>query len=354
MRKLLLSIGLLTSTLGFSQVTDCSQLFISEYVEGWGNNKAMEIYNPTSAPINLSGFFVARYSNGSTTATVANSVQLSGIVPAHGVFVAVLDKRDPNGVGQEAPIWDSLEVRGDGFFAPDYNVSSSFYWNGNDAIILAKGTLPTTATTLINATNVTGFQIVDVFGKIGENPANETGSASGNDGAWSTEFPYSSGLGVQTTSDHSMIRKATIKKGVTTNPSFFNPLLEYDTIPAVVVRLDANGDTLFGTSGNPILDGNWFSLGSHDCACNPASVDENFENALSVFPNPSNGIVNIRNNGNLRTIQLVNSLGQIVNTVTNIANKQLITLDLNDLRGVYFLKITSQNGEQQLRKVILK
>jgi len=354
MKKLLLSLGLLTSTLSFSQITDCSQLFISEYVEGWSNNKALEIYNPTAADINLSGYFVARYSNGSTTATVANSVQLSGIVPAHGVFVAVLDKRDPNGEGQETPIWDSLEVRGDGFFSPDYNVSSCFYWNGNDAVMLAKGTLPAQATTLINATNVTGFQIVDVFGKIGENPANETGSASGNDGAWSTQFPYSTGLGVLVTKDHSMIRKATVKKGVTANPSFFDPLSEYDTIPAVVVRLDANGDTLFGTSGNPILDGNWFSLGTHDCACNPAAVDELNSNTLMVYPNPSNGIVNVRNNGNLKTIQLVNSLGQTINTVANITNKQLITLDLNDLRGVYFLKITNQNGEQQLRKVILK
>jgi hypothetical protein len=129
---------------------------------------------------------------------------------------------------------------------------------------------------------------------------------------------------------------------------------EYDTIPAVVVRLDANGDTLFGTSGNPILDGNWFSLGTHNCTCNPASVDELNSNSLMVYPNPSNGIVNVRNNGNLKSIQLVNSLGQTINTVANITNKQLITLDLNDLRGVYFLKITSQNGEQQLRKVILK
>jgi len=352
MKKLLLSLGLLTSTLSFSQITDCSQLFISEYVEGWGTNKALEIYNPTAADINLSGYFVTRYSNGSTTATVANSVQLSGIVPAHDVFVAVADKRDPNGTGQEAPIWDSLEVRADGFFSPDYLVSNTFYWNGNDAILLAKGTLPSDPTTVINPANVTGFQFVDIFGKIGENPVDATGSTTA--GAWTNQFPYSTGLGVLITQDHSMIRKSTVLKGVTANPSFFNPMSEYDTIPAVVVRLDANGDTLFGTSGNPILDGNWFSLGTHNCTCNPASVDELNSNSLMVYPNPSNGIVNVRNNGNLKSIQLVNSLGQTINTVANITNKQLITLDLNDLRGVYFLKITSQNGEQQLRKVILK
>ena len=24
----------------------CDKLFISEYIEGWGNNKAIEVYNP--------------------------------------------------------------------------------------------------------------------------------------------------------------------------------------------------------------------------------------------------------------------------------------------------------------------
>ena len=63
--------------------TNCTQLFISEYVEGWSNNKAIEIYNPTSLPIDLSQYFVSRYSNGSSTATVANSIQLSGTIAPH-------------------------------------------------------------------------------------------------------------------------------------------------------------------------------------------------------------------------------------------------------------------------------
>ena len=238
-----------------AQSIDCSQLFISEYVEGWANNKALEIYNPTGTDINLAGYFIARYANGSSTATVASSIQLSGIVPAHGVFVAVLDKRDPNGIGQEAPVWDSLQARADGFFSPNYNVSSAFYWTGNDAILLAKGTLPAQSTALINSSNVTGFQIVDIFGKIGENPADETGTASGGNGAWSTQFPYSTGLGVLVTKDHSLIRKNTVLKGFTSNPSFFDPLYEYDTIPPVYID-------------NSVTYGNWSTLGFHDCMCN--------------------------------------------------------------------------------------
>jgi hypothetical protein len=333
--------------------TNCSQIFISEYVEGWSNNKALEIYNPTSAPVNLSQFFVARYSNGSSTATVGNAIQLSGTIAPHSVYVAVLEKLDPNGVGQEAPVWDSLQSRADGFYCPDYAVSNCFYWNGNDAVMLAKGTLPSTASTLINAANVTGFQIIDLLGKIGENPANETGSTSNNDGAWSSQFPYSTGLGNLVTKDHSMIRKSTIQKGVATQPSFFDPLLEYDSIPAVIVRLDANGDTLFGTSGNPILDGNWNSLGVHDCLCNPAGINETENPALLVYPNPSSGLINLKNSQEVKSIQLINALGQQVAVYNNL-NKPFITLELDGNKGVYFLKISMKNGSSEIRRVILK
>ena len=352
MKQALLIISAFISLTAFAQNT-CNELFISEYVEGWSNNKALEIYNPTNNPIDLSGYFVSRYSNGATTATVANSIQLSGTVPAKGVFVAVLQKLDPNGTGQEAPVWDSLQSRADGFYCPDYAVSNCFYWNGNDAVMLAKGTLPSTAATLINAANVTGFQIIDLLGKIGENPANETGSTANNDGAWSSQFPYSTGLGNLVTKDHSMIRKSTIQKGVATQPSFFDPLLEYDSIPAVIVRLDANGDTLFGTSGNPILDGNWNSLGVHDCLCNPAGIDETENPALVVYPNPSTGLINLKNSQEVKSIQLINALGQQVAVYNNL-NKPFITLELDGNKGVYFLKISMKNGSSEIRRVILK
>ena len=351
MKKSLLAI--FTFAAGFSFSQDCAKIFISEYVEGWSNNKALEIYNPTSAPIDLSQYFVARYSNGATTATVANAIQLSGTIGAYDVYVAVLDKRDPNGTGQEAPIWDSLQARGDGFYSPVYNTSNAFYWNGNDAVMLAKGTLPASATTLINATNVPNFTIIDVFAKIGENPANETGSSAGNDGAWSTSFPYSTGLGVLITKEHSMLRKAAIKKGVTSNPSFFDPLLEWDSIPAVIVRLDANGDTLFGTSGNPILDGNWNSLGNHDCACNPVSVNEIDLVSFDVYPNPSTGTIAINLQENNNNVSVLNSLGQQVWEKDAMQNG-LYTIELPAVKGVYFVHVVSQNGATSTKKISIQ
>lgn len=348
MKKALLFLGMLSSV---AYAQDCSKIFISEYVEGWSNNKALEIYNPTNQAVNLSEYFVARYSNGSSTATNANAVQLSGTVPAHGVFVAVLDKRDPNGTGQEAPIWDSLEVRGDGFFSPVYNTSNAFYWNGNDAVLLAKGTLTGASTNSI--TTATGFQIIDVFGKIGENPANSTGSSANNDGAWSSGFPYSTGLGVQLTIDHSLIRKSAIKKGVTANPTYFNPLGEWDSIPAVTYVMDQNGDTIEGANG-PIKFGNWFSLGTHSCECNPLAVDENKIDEISLYPNPSNdGIVYVKNTQGVKEITVINALGQHVNRFSNNASP-IMSVRLGSDRGVYLLRIIQNNGAVLTKRVVLK
>ena len=51
------------------QAQGCSEIFISEYVEGWSNNKAIEIYNPTSEAIDLSQYSLSRWSNGGSTPT---------------------------------------------------------------------------------------------------------------------------------------------------------------------------------------------------------------------------------------------------------------------------------------------
>jgi hypothetical protein len=340
--------------LGANAQNTCSELFISEYVEGWSNNKALEIYNPTNNPIDLSGYFVSRYSNGSYTAKVLNSVQLSGIIPPKGVYVGVVEKLNPMGTDQEAPVWDSLQARADGFYCPVYDVNDAWYWNGNDVVILAKGILPSNQQLVANSTNVPGFAIVDIFGKIGDNPANETGSSAGNDGGWSTQFPYVTGLGTLVTKDHSLIRKPGILKGQTANISFFDPLLEWDSIPPVIVRLDANGDTLYGTSGNPILDGNWSSLGTHECDCNSIGINAQTKQSPSVYPNPSNGLIFVKTQNDVRKIQVISALGQQIKELNISSAQQVVEIDLDNYHGVYFLRLTTVSGEQSLHKVIIR
>jgi predicted extracellular nuclease len=47
----LLSLSLLSAFTMNAQ--NCSELFISEYVEGWSNNKAIELFNPTNETIEV-------------------------------------------------------------------------------------------------------------------------------------------------------------------------------------------------------------------------------------------------------------------------------------------------------------
>lgn len=175
----------------------CSDLFISEYVEGDFNNKAIEIYNPTSAAIDLSNYQLARFSNGSNT---GSPVTLSGIVQPYDVKVFVLDKRDPNGTGLEQPIEAALEAVGDIFLTPVYDFNTSaMYFNGDDAVAL------------LTLTNLP----VDVIGKVGEDPG--LGWADQNGALW--------------TVDHTMVRKSSIQQGDYNGLDAFHPEAEWDTLP---------------------------------------------------------------------------------------------------------------------------
>ncbi|MEY4287438.1 MAG: hypothetical protein RL511_1527, partial [Bacteroidota bacterium] len=135
---------------------------------------------------------------------------------------------------------------------------------------------------------------------------------------------------------------------------FFDPLLEWDSIPPVIVRLDANGDTLYGTSGNPILDGNWASLGTHQCDCNSIGLNTAPKVSPSVYPNPSNGLVFVKTQNDVRKIQVISALGQQIKEM-NISNaQQVVEIDLDNYHGVYFLRLTNNAGEQSLHKVIIR
>lgn len=328
MKRSLLILSTFLSAMSFAQ--NCSDLFISEYVEGRYNNKALEIYNPTANSINLSDYIVIRFSNGSTSVTAVNAVQLTGTIAPYSTHVGVLDKRNPAGTGNELPVWDELkaigEMTGNAFYCPDYNISEAWYWNGNDAVVLAKG----------SASNPAAAVLVDVFGKIGENP----GSGSNPQDGWTAESPFVS-PGTSLTVDHSLIRKATILKGVTNpNITFFNALAEYDSIPA---EIDVAGN----------IEGNWASLGSHDCNCAPASIDEVTKANISIFPNPSNGTFTIKGIEGISSIQVLNSLGQTVQTIDANTNS-IVKIDLLNRKGVYFVKLTDDSGDLITKKVIIK
>jgi hypothetical protein len=216
-RFLLFFMGLFLSLM----LTAQTDLIISEYVEGWSNNKAIEIYNPTSNPINLSEYRITRYSNGGDVPPAEDNWTIAlpdENLDPYRTYVCVLDKRNPTGTGQEAPVWDALAERADVFLCPDYDTSKALYHNGDDAIALEK----------------TDGTLVDLFGRWGPpRPAEAlVGGSESRLRCWTDTDPYFTGVGVGITADHTLFRKAGVVSGIKENPVFFNPLAEWDSLPA--------------------------------------------------------------------------------------------------------------------------
>ncbi len=137
----------------------CAQLFFSEYLEGSSNNKALEIYNPTNAAINLSTYSVKAYNNGALT--VSNSLQLPNkFLAAHDVYVIA----NPTAVAAILGVSDTT--------------STVTYFNGDDAVVLFKNT-----------------DTLDIIGVVGVDPGTN----------WT--------VGTGATSEFTLVRKASVNKG---------------------------------------------------------------------------------------------------------------------------------------------
>src|SRR5262245_31556759 len=70
-----------------------TELFISEYIEGTSNNKAIEIFNGTGAPVDLTGYALLMYFNGATTAGL--TINLTGTVANGDVWVVAQASAGP-------------------------------------------------------------------------------------------------------------------------------------------------------------------------------------------------------------------------------------------------------------------
>ena len=72
--------------------------------------------------------------------------------------------------------------------------------------------------------------------------------------------------------------------------------------------------------------------------------------ALSIFPNPTNGLVHIEAEETIASVQVVDMMGNIVNNLTSASNR--FQLNLTPLSiGIYVLKMTTSEGQTLYCKV---
>lgn len=96
----------------------CSELFISEYIEGSSNNKYIEIYNSTNQEITLTNnYTIEIYANGNNS---PSKINLMGTIAPFDVFIVSHNLA-------------SLGVVAD-------QLSSTLFFNGNDVVALANST----------------------------------------------------------------------------------------------------------------------------------------------------------------------------------------------------------------------
>ena len=154
-----------------AKVGCAESLIISEYIEGSGSNKYIELYNNTGAAVNLSNYRLQLFNNGG--ASPSNSVTLSGTLNNQQTIVYK---------NSSSTLYNGATTN-----------NSSVNFNGNDAIALFK---------------ISDSSFVDIVGRIGENPGT----------AWTS--------GSHSTLDKTLVRKSTVTSGISVNPTSGFPTLE--------------------------------------------------------------------------------------------------------------------------------
>lgn len=339
MKKIILSLATIVIAVAANAQT-CSDLFISEYVEGSNNNKALEIYNPTSAPVSLANYRLVRWSNGATDINALQGEILplptTATIASKDVYVIVINTTDQ---GTDTVPFADLASKADVQLTTSCDPNTpnnvrTMCFNGDDALSLQK--------------NVDGtWTNVDIFGVIGERPTNGAGGTSPT-GAWTNIAPYSSRdpqgsipsnqyFLYYWSQDQTLIRKSTIVNGRITNPipntGGWNVATEWDSLPR-----------------------NTFTeLGSHDCDCNTVSVAENTQEfTATLWPNPAQGEFNIKLSVNILAVNVYNANGQLVLTQTPNNTKQT-SLNIGGLpQGLYSVTAIAQNGASVARKLVVK
>ena len=150
-------------------------LFFSEYAEGSSNNKYVEIYNPSSATVNLNNYQIKGTNNGTAWGDNGErELALGGNLAANSVYIICTDAADP-----------AIIAKAD--LALPYE--SPVHYNGNDAIAIFG---------IDGSGNFT--VIMDVIGVQSSDPGPAGWNVAGVTGA---------------TKDHTLVRKSSISKGNT-------------------------------------------------------------------------------------------------------------------------------------------
>jgi len=326
---------------------DCSELFISEYLEGSGNNKGVEIYNPTPNIIDLGQYYVARYSNGSQTYDAGGITKLTGFIQGYDVHILVNGQTTST---ETSPACDpEMQALADQL---DGEYPAPTYMNGNDAIALFKDTG--------GSGDINDFILVDLFGIVGggvvssdigwtdftntwvyKNVYDADGNITGKDSTYIQNYIVPTGYyWLALTANHSLVRKRSVKHGVTS-----------ETMPTIAFDLSLEWDTIPG--GQDV----WDSLGTHICNCQYVGKEEFEADArISVWPNPAGqGILNINSIDQITSVTIFDMRGALIQREEFDEKSFEVYMHLSDqITGVVLVKVDTENGRNYTKRILVQ
>lgn len=360
MKKAYTLAGLLLLATGGSALAQGTELFFSEYDEGAQQNgvacpgastpsngveKALEFYNPTINTVNLDPYSIRRYSNGATTVVEEERVRRTLNPTTPSTAANVLTPSTPYVYANGRATLTSIVAVADQQGPPAYQTpgpntlvtGGPAEFNGNDALALVRWT----GSVAGQGTPV----IVDIFGIIGNDPGTQWSGADPNSG----DFVRSA--------NQSLKRRANISMGNTTWNLPVNPSLD----PANFNIADEweMYSTAFPT-GQPAdpCGQSYADLGSHtytgpNGVYTPNGLLEDFNNAISFYPNPAHGRVNVSlGDAKVGQLTVVNMVGQSI--VVQPGTATTTSIDVSSLKaGLYFVRCTSADGKITIYKELV-
>ncbi|SHI90824.1 Por secretion system C-terminal sorting domain-containing protein [Hymenobacter daecheongensis DSM 21074] len=350
----LVSALLLTTAVSYGQGTE---LFLSEYTEGahmanvsynggaslsTGNERALEVFNPTLADVNLDAYSIRRYSNGSQVVTeeeklkrktgtnVLNSTAAFVYSNGESTITAITSKADQLGAFPVATPGPNTILRG-----------GVAYHNGNDAIGLVRWTSGTAG--------VGNPVLVDIFGVIGQDPGT----------SWSAQ----DAAGVLVTSaNQSLIRRPSVSIGTRTNPQPQGGTPTVRTGYNIATEWESYSSA-FPAGGGPAdpASQSYARLGEHNDYTGPFGTYlplktlDKFNTGISIYPNPASGSATVEIKGvKVGSIVVLNNLGQTISAQPRGLGSEKLTLDISALKpGLYFVQCLSADGQIKVYKELV-
>jgi hypothetical protein len=182
----------------------------------------------------------------------------------------------------------------------------------------------------ITGTGPNDYEIVDLFAQIGFNPGEPVDGAGWNDDSGNNYYTPDTTKPSWTT-NNTIIRKKTVRQGVTTNPNPFMVNMEWDT---------------FGV--------NFFdSLGTHACDCkNFNSINElQIDETTTIFPSfVQDGKFRVMSESRIQEVKVINLLGaEVINKRSDAQNVLVETGELP--YGTYIVHVSLSNGKSYIQKI---